>query len=514
MRQWPASAFEQQQQPPSLISEKGWICWHALTTAEKIVCLNIVCIPLWWVSGLYQYWPGILCAGIVYHEMSHYGKVRLRSPNFMVTALLCFCTYQCVGLLLFSVATKLVSITAMNRTAMFWFPPALILWYTQSHRIRVRLEVMAWACSVLALEMLVFWIVGQGILGGGAYDPPRSLFSIVSGNASGSYSSGKGLTNYLIPYLTEDSAIFGSARWNYFFVIPELAAVVSAFIALIALDIPHRKWSMGLFSVAAFLVLMAGTRSVWLGLPIIMVLRYSFVWGRTRGYLLPLAVIAVSSFVLLATPAVTSTLLDFYSQASETVSSYRGLSTDIRGEIYSVTLERIPNRLFFGHWIRGESLLPGSALAKVGSHSFIISSLLYRLGLVGTLLFVSFWVGLAIELIRSRFHRPLFGLCIMLLYTLLCVPMEFGGIPALMVILVTTMVYLNPAAERQHPHLSSRLHRSPARPATRPAALSGLSRNGPSHSGPSSGPLGRPQQPHPPSRSGHRRHPPNRSRTY
>ena len=461
MKKWSASAFRHQQ-PPLLISEKGWICWRALTTTEKVVCLNITCIPLWWVSGLYQYWPGILCAGIAYHEISRHGKIRLRPPNFMVAALLCFCVYQCAGLLLFSMATKLVSVTAMIRTCMFWFPPALILWYAQSHRIRIRLEIVAWGCTVLALEMVLFWIVGQVILGGGAYDPPRSLFSIVSGNASGSYASGKGLANYLIPYSTEDSAILGSARWSFFFVIPELAAVVSAFIALVALDIPNRKWSVGLFVLGAFLVLMAGTRSVWLSLPMIMTLRYSFVWGRARGYLLPFVIVAIGSFVLLATPSVTSALLDFYNQASETVSSYRGLSTDIRGEIYSVTLEQIPNRLFLGHWIRGESLLSGSELARVGSHSFLISSLMYRLGLAGTLLFVSFWVALAIDLIRARASRPLFGLCVVLLYTLLSIPMEFGVMPALMVILVTTMVYLDPYAERQNAGLEARLYRPPA----------------------------------------------------
>lgn len=418
-----------------------WINWSALSLSEKVVCANIVLIPLWWISGLYAYWPFLIFLGIVCHDYSKYRRIQLRWPSFMVLSLLAFSTYQCVGLLFFALDTSIVSITAISRIWMFWFPPALILWYSQSNNIRVRLEVVAWSCTLLALTMLTFWIVGQGILGGGDYNPPRSLFSIVSGNASGDYASGKGLANYLIPYRNEEASIFGSARWNYFFVIPELGAVVSAFIALVALDISNNKWKFGLLLISAFLVLMSGTRSVWLGLPFIMMLRYSFTLGRARGYFIPLAAIALGSFIFLAFPSITDTLSNFYSQASDSVSSYRGPSTDVRGDIYAGTLEEIPNRLFFGHWVRGESVLPGSELARVGSHSFILGSLLYRAGLIGTLLFISFWISLAMELCKTSRSRPLFGLCTITLYTLLSLPMEFGVMPAVMIILLTTLVH-------------------------------------------------------------------------
>jgi hypothetical protein len=436
------NSFVHRQKLLSPVGRKGWIYWPALTVSEKVVSLNITLIPLWWISGLYPYWPGLICLGIIYFEWARHHKVRLSQPTFMVGALLFFCTYQCIGLLLFALATKLVSATAMTRVAMFWFPPTFLLWYVQSHRIPVRFQVLAWACSILALEMLAFWVVGQVILGGGAYEPPRSLFSMLSGNASGSYHSGKGLTNYLIPYLADDASILGSARWNYFFVIPELAAVVSAFIALIALDIEHQKWRIGLFAIGAFLVLMSGTRSVWISLPLIIALRYTYAVGQKKGYLIPLILLAIASFCLLATPSVTQVLYEFYTQASASVSSYRGLSTDVRGDIYAQTIARIPDRMIFGHWVRGESLLYGSELARVGSHSFILGSLLYRSGLVGTLLFLSFWTALAVELFKTRPVRPMFGPCIFVLYTLLSVPMEFGVMPAVMVILVSTMVYL------------------------------------------------------------------------
>ncbi|NEQ52042.1 MAG: O-antigen ligase family protein [Leptolyngbya sp. SIO3F4] len=424
---------------------RGWqIRWQALTLSEKVVCANIVLIPLWWIAGLYRYWALLLCFGILCHDYLRYRKLQLRRPNFMVACLLLFCTYQCIGLFLFSLSTSLVNVTTLIRTSIFWFPPAFILWYAKSNNIKVRFEVIAWACSVLAFEMFVFWLAAQAIFKGNSYDPPRTIFSLLVGNASGSYASGKGLENYLIPYAIKEkdvSIIFGLPRWNFFFVTPETGAIVSAFLSLVALDISQRRWSISLLFISLFFVLMGGTRSIWLGLPLVIIMRCSITLGKNKKLFIPLAVLAFISFSFLAVPTITAPLAKVYSEAFDSVSSYRGTSTDVRGEIYLRTLEAIPNRLFWGHWVRGESVLAGSELARVGSHSFILSSLLYRLGLVGTSLFLLFWLALVVELFRTLSVRPLFAPCVITLYCLLSIPMEFGVMPSTMIVLLSTLVY-------------------------------------------------------------------------
>lgn len=438
MREYITTNKEQMLSP--LLNKRGILDWQGLTQAEKVVSLIIILVPLIWMAGLYRYLGGLICFGGLYYEYKHYKKIRLGYPNLLVTSLMAFTAYQCVGLLMFSLATQDVTISTVVRRSMFWVPTTLILWYTQFHRIKVRLEPVAWAFSVLALEMFSFWFVGQVILGGNVFDPPRTLFSLLSGNASGSYTAGKGLENYLIPYRPEDEVFFGFARWSYFFVIPELAGIISAFMALIALDLRNRRWSCYLLISGLFLSIMSGTRAVWLGLPAVILLRFIFLFGRTKGYVIPLLILALCSFITLTNPIVTNAIIDSYEQTAESVSSYRADSSDVRGEIYAQTLEAIPDRLLLGYWIPGETVLPGFDLGRIGTHSFVISSLLYRLGLVGTFLFLAFWLSLIKSLLIKSHSRPLVGLCTVTLYSLLSLPMEFGVLPAAMIIVLITLI--------------------------------------------------------------------------
>ncbi len=417
-----------------------WIQWSALTIPERVVCANIVLLPAWWVAGLYRYMPTFILLGIALYEQSHYGGLRLKRPSFSVVAFLAFCTYQCVGALFFGVATDDVSLTGLLRLFQFWFPVALLLWYIQSNDIRIRPEVAAWACSVSVVQMIGFWLVGHFIFGERPYVSPRTLFSIISGNAEGDYVAGKGLGNYLIPYRPQDRIISGLARWSFFFVIPELSALVAGFIALLALDIRNRVWSLLLLVGSLFLLLVSGTRSTWIMLPAVVGIRFFFKIGQTRGFYIPLALIAMVSFVTLSLPPVTDSISSFFEETTESVGEARADSTEVRSEIYKRTIERIPDNLILGHWVSGETVVPGFDIARVGSHSFILGSLLYRLGLIGTLLFIVFWISLFVWFYQTREGRPSVGYCLLIFYTLLCVVMEFGEPVAVMIPLLSAAI--------------------------------------------------------------------------
>jgi hypothetical protein len=304
----------------------------------------------------------------------------------------------------------------------------------------VRLEVVAWAFSLLVVQMLVLWIIGQLILGGRDYIYPRTIFSLVAGNAEGNYEHGAGLANYLIPYLSYHTSIAGLKRWSFFFIIPEILALVVAYINLVSLDIKNRLWSVLLFLGSFFLVLVSGTRSVWLLLPTIIGLRYTFIYGKIRGYALPLALIAIISFTTLSFPHITDSLLQVYNSQAETVGEVRADSTEVRSEIYQKTLEAIPDKLILGHWVSGPTVLPGFELGRVGTHSFILGTLLYHVGIVGTLMFLTFWISFAVWLYQTRQGRPLSGFLLLILYTLLSTVMEFGELIACMLILLAAIV--------------------------------------------------------------------------
>lgn len=383
----------------------------------------------------------LLLIGICIYQQMKYGKISFKKPNTAVSLFFVFCCYKCFGFLIFSLTNSTFSPTQNLRIFLFWIPTAFILWFIQINDIKVRLEPVAWAFSVLVIQMIIFWIVGQLILGGNFYTYPRTLFSLLTGNAEINYESGGGLGNYLIPYSARDVSIPGSARWSFFFVIPELSAVIISYICLFALDLRKSYWSLLLFVGGVFLVLVSGTRSVWLALPILITLRYTLTIGKAHGFHIPLATLAIIIFVVAVLPSVTDFLQDFFTQSAGNLGEFRGESTDIRSDIYSQTIEEIPNKLFFGHWVSGESVRPSNEIARVGTHSYILGSLLYKVGLIGTLIFLFFWISLAIWCYQTRYRRPLSTCFLLIAYTLLSSTMEFGEMPAVMTLLLAVIVH-------------------------------------------------------------------------
>ncbi|MBV6626850.1 MAG: O-antigen ligase family protein [Rivularia sp. (in: Bacteria)] len=418
-----------------------WIKWNNLTVAEKVVCANLSLIAAWWAIGVYRFMAAFLCLGIVGYELLNFGKVRLKKPSLSVVALFVFSSYRLIGSIFFELTTgRKFNLTEDVRYILFWYGLIALLWYVQSHDIRVRLEVVAWAFSLLLIQMLCLWVVGEIILGGRDYIYPRTIFSLLAKNAEGAYEHGAGLSNYLMPYLPYHKSVFGLKRWSFFFIIPEIFALVVAYINLISLDIKNRLWATCLFLVSFGFVLVSGTRSVWLLLPVILILRCTFVYAKNSGFALILALLAIISFTTLSFPRVTDSIVEAYNSQVETVGEVRADSTEVRGKIYEDTLAAIPDKPIFGHWVPGSMVLPDFELGRVGTHSFILGTLLYNLGIVGTLLFGIFWISFLSWLYKTRKGRPLSVFLLMVLYTLLSTVMEYGELLACMLVLLAAVV--------------------------------------------------------------------------
>ena len=442
MRQQPGlkSVFQKTPEDSNLFSGI-WIRWQKLTLPEKVVCANISLIAAWWGIGIYRFMAALIFFGIAWYEQRHYGRIRLKKPSLSAIALFIFSSYRLIGSIFYELATdRKINFAEDVRYILFWYGLIALLWYIQSNNIRVRLEVVAWAFSLVVIQMLVLWVIGELILGGRDYIYPRTIFSLLARNAEGSYEHGAGLSNYLIPYLPYHTSVGGLKRWSFFFIIPEILALVVAYINLVSLDIKNRLWSILLFTGSFFLVLVSGTRSVWLLLPIIVILRYTFVYGRIWGYALPLAIVSLISFATLSFPSVTNSLLEVYNSEAQTVGEVRADSTEVRGEIYQQTLEAIPDKPMFGHWVVGPTVAPGFELGRVGTHSFILGTLLYHIGIVGTLIFLTFWISFVAWLYQTRQGRPLSVFFLFILYTLLSTVMEFGELIACMLLLLAAVV--------------------------------------------------------------------------
>ena len=325
------------------------IKWKLLTIAEKVVSSNIILIPVWWILGLYRYMALFILIGAFFYEYRYRGGIQLKKPTLSVLFLLIFSSYNLIGLNFYRLATTgNLEVTADLRFLTFWYGLTFLLWYIQSYKIKVRLPVVAWSVSILVVEMLAFWIIGELIFGSRDYTPVRTIFSIFAGNADGGYEPGKGLANYLIPYRPNDVSIAQFSRWSFFFIIPEVLALVTGYIILLALDIRNSFWSGLLMSSSFFLLLISGTRSVWLVVPILIFLRFIFNKGFQQGLTALLAVIALTSWITLSFPVVTESLFEAYESQIVNVENYRADSTEVRNDIYQETLKAIPEKPIFG----------------------------------------------------------------------------------------------------------------------------------------------------------------------
>lgn len=387
-----------------------WIRWQALTVAERFVCANIVLIPVWWIVGLYRLMPLLLLLSVALYEWWQYRELRMKSPSLPVVALLTFGAYQLVRVLLFYYEPQRE--IKISDVVIFSFCPAFWLWYIQSNNIRIRMKVVAWACTVSVVQMIGFWLFLQFVLPEDFWsDRVPNLFTLLTGKTS----DNKG--DYLLPYIPR--TIVGELnRFSFFFLYPEFFAVVAGFMGLVALDIKNRLWSGLLFLACVFLIFLSATRMVWVAFPLVLGLRYLFsTFGKRWGPPVIFALTAAVSFTMLSLPPATDLLLDKLTNGVQSVNEIRAGSSEIRFQIYRQTWEDIQDNPLWGYATRGATVqLYGSS--SVGSHSVILGNLLYLNGLVGTVIFIVFWISLFIWFYETRKERPLTCLCLLTFYTL------------------------------------------------------------------------------------------------
>lgn len=415
--------------------------WELLTQSEKVACLGIALVPLWWLWG-WSFLFVLLAAGIVSYEYYYHRKIQLQRPSLLIFAFLAYGLYDLIGSVFYSqYHSSSIGIRDLTDQFETVFAPSFILWYVQSRNIRVRLTVVAWAFSIVVASMIIAWLYGVIVMRQAQFVHPRSLFGLLTKKPP-IYEPGLGNTNYLIFYRASDKSVPGFVRFFLFFHGPESLALATAFIALLALDIKNRIWSIGLFCGSGLMLLMSGTRSTWLALPTVILIRWLVKTGAKQGLWLVLALITFCSCLFML-PPVTDFLSDVSAKTAQSSNELRGDSSDVRAEIYRRTSERVLNssdwQLIMGHTVPGETVLREYEPAKVGTHSFYLGTLLYRQGLVGTGLFILYWFSLGAWLYRTRHGRPIAALLIIVLITFTFSVMAYESIvnPIILVCAVT-----------------------------------------------------------------------------
>lgn len=420
-----------------------WLRWELLTQAEKVVCLGIILIPLWWLWG-WRHLFLALAIGIVIYDWQCFNKISLQRPSLSVIGSFCFGFYLICSIYFYSAWQNL----AVNPNAIFaplnsWLCFGFILWYIQDRKIRIRLQVVVWSFSIIITLMILMWGIIFFVFHQNHYIPLRSIYAVMTGKGH-EFEPGLGNVNYLMPYFPTDESFLELVRYLYFFPGPEALALVMAFVCLLALDIKHHCWLL-LFSGAFFLLLTSGTRAVWVALPIILILRYLLTATQFFGTTFVFGLLAVICFSSLTFTPTSDFILDKFSQTATATANTRADSTEARIKIYQFTLDEIENasnsNIFFGHVVTGKGLVPGYEPAVVGSHSFILGTLLYRNGLIGTGFFLTYWISLLRYLYRTRKSRPT-CLLILVLFNLTFVTMELE-MPVMPITLVCVMMKNN-----------------------------------------------------------------------
>jgi O-antigen ligase len=244
---------------------------------------------------------------------------------------------------------------------------------------------------------------------------------------------------YLLPYWPDDKLPGGFVRFSFFFPFPEDFALLTGLISLLALDLKERFWRWPLFIVGFFLMFLSGTRSVWLILPVVLLLRYLIVAGQRWGTSLLLGLVGLTCFISLSFTPVTDYLTDTYNLVSESTGNMRKDSTEVRSLIYQRTWEAIveePSDFVVGRGIPGPTVLPGYEPAKVGSHSFILGTLLYRTGIIGTVSFLGYWVTYILKLYQTRDTRPICALLMLLYLSVALLSMDVSMINYILILVV------------------------------------------------------------------------------
>lgn len=415
--------YLQPQQAPEKLFTGFFLRWSALNLAEKIVCTNIVLLPVWWYVGITDYMFLFLSLGILLYEWLHYGRIRVQRPSWAVMALFAFYAYGYIDnfLVLFDAYPSIVipADLELNPNSLiksaFPFAIPFLVWYVQSNNVKVRLEIVAWAGSISVMQMLLGWLIWQFAFPGWIDQPPRTLYAVLTGKSSFNPEDINGWTNYL--------AFYDEDRVRFFFGHYQAAAGFLGFISLIAMDLKNRVWSCLLLVACTFAIILIGSRSIWLALPAGLFLRLFLTLVKLRLTALLFAFLAIFSFATLSFTPVSNMIFATYNDTASAVANARAGSTEGRSKVYKATLKKIPDKPIFGHKVQGEKAREGPTVfvldpPRIGSHSFILGDLLYQKGLLGLGIFATFWASLLSWFYETRRERPMSWLPILALFTL------------------------------------------------------------------------------------------------
>lgn len=415
--------YPQPQIPPEKLFSGILLRWSALTVTEKVVCANIVLLPVWWFVGITNYMLPLLSLGIIFYEWRRYGRLTLKRPSWSVIALLAFYGYDYLDTFMVAfdaywtidMSSGMVVNPNSLVKSLFQFSLPFLVWYVQSNNVKVRFEVVAWACSITLIQMLLGWLIFQFAFPEWINNPPRTLYAILTGKSKFTAGDVGGWGNYL--------AFYDEERVRFFFGHYQAAAAFTGFVALIAVELKNRVWSFLLIATCIFLIILIGSRSVWLALPPALFIRFFLTLVRLRLTALVFALMAIFSFATLSLPPVTNLIFNHFTDTASSVADARAGSTEARSKVYNATLKRIPDKPIFGHKVLGPPALEGPVVfvqepPRIGSHSFILGDLLYIKGLLGMGIFMTFWASLIVWFYETRRGRPMCWFPILALFTL------------------------------------------------------------------------------------------------
>lgn len=416
-----------------------WLRWELLTQAEKVVCLGILLIPLWWCIGwglMLLFWV----IGIVAWEIKNYRTIRLGYPSISVIALILFSLYQ---VLTYVVNSPEIVPRLLLNPFFTWGSGGILLWYIQNHKIRVRLQVVAWAFSIVICLMVIWWVFFHFVLSEPYYIPPRTLYALLTDKGAYDPSKLGSVGNFLVPYYPDYKGIGELARHTFFFPHPTVSSFAIGFAGLIFLDINKRYFSLGFAFICGFLILIAQTRNAWVAIPIVLIVRWLLTNGKKRGIAFILMLFAITSFITLSLPQVTDYITETYTNTVDTTRNFRKESTEGRQLVYQRTWENFIEEPLVGHGINGAEVLPGYEFAKIGTESFILGTLLYKSGIIGTGLFLTFFTSFMAELYYTKYDRPICSFMMMLYLSLASTVTEFMGLEIFFPLLCTMLQVVN-----------------------------------------------------------------------
>jgi hypothetical protein len=413
--------------------------WSNLNRSEQVVCLAIALIPLWWLWG-WSYLLTMFAMGAIAYDIFTKKKLDLNKPSLIVIFAFVFGSYTIFSRYIYAIDHgETLKIRDLAGTIDTWYASALIFWYCQNNKIKVRLEVIAWAFSLLLGQILLLWVFILEFLKQSYYIPKQSIFGLLTGKSE-EFIPGVGNANFLMPYFPDDSSFIPRlTRCSFFFHGPESLALAACFIALVALELRYPWWRWSLFGGGLFILALSGTRSVIVSLLVIFGLRYFLTIGRKFGMAFLLGLIAAICFATLSVPAITDLAFNSAGDTTASLANARADSTEIRGEIYQRTWNEIAkastDNLLFGYVAKGETVLPGYAPAQIGSHSFYLSTLLYRSGLLGTAIFAIYWISLGKLFYQQRKVQPICCLLMFCLFSFTFAVMEWESmvVPILLI---------------------------------------------------------------------------------